>query len=90
MSDDVDGRGFDYFAPDVVAARAAVGRAISDYVAAIRPDETPYVTAWAVGLEWTNTELEQAAQAGRDLISPSEQTISAPSGLGHYLAHRFD
>ncbi len=84
-----DERGYDYLAPDVVAARDTVGKAISDYLRVIRPDDDPYVVAWAVGVEWTNAELEQTGRAGRDVISPSEQSISASAGLGAYLTHRF-
>ena len=87
MSD--EDRDFDYLALEVVAARAAVGKAVSEYLQIIRPDEDPYVVAWAVGVEWTNAELEQTARAGRDVISPSEQNISATVGLGVYLAKRF-
>lgn len=87
MSDDE--REYDYLAPDVVAARAAVGKAVSEYLRVIRPDEDPYVVAWAVAVEWTNAELEQTGRAGRDVISPSEQNISATVGLGAYLTHRF-
>lgn len=82
-------RGYDYLAPEVVAARAAVGKAISDYLQTIRPDEEPYVVAWAVAAEWTNTDLEQTGRAGRDVISPSEQSVSASAGLGAYLTNRF-
>lgn len=87
--DDDDLRPYDYHAPEVQAARDAVGRAIGNYLATIRPDEQPYVVAWAVGVEWTNAELEQNAQAGRDVISPAEQSISASCGLGTYLVNRF-
>lgn len=54
-----------------------------------RPDDAPYVVAWAVAAEWTNAELEQSGRAGRDVISPSEQSISASAGLGAYLSNRF-
>lgn len=84
-----DEREYDYLAPEVVAARDAVGRAIADYLRTIRPDEDPYLVAWAVGAEWTNTDLEQSGRAGRDVISPSEQSISASAGLGAYLVNRF-
>jgi hypothetical protein len=80
---------YDYLAPEVVEARNAVGRAIADYLTVIRPTEQPYVVAWAVGAEWTNATLEQTGRAGRDVISPSEQPISATCGLGQYLAVRF-
>lgn len=82
-------RDYEYYAPDVIAARDAVGRAISEYLNVIRPDEKPYVVAWAVGAEWTNAELEQTARASRDVISPAEQSISASAGLGAYLVNRF-
>ena len=82
-------RPYEYLAPDVVAARDAVGRAISEYLRLIRPDEDPFVVAWVVGVEWTNAELEQAGEAGRDVVSPSEQPVSATAGLGAYLLHRF-
>lgn len=84
-----DEREYDYLAPEVVAARDAVGRAIADYLRTIRPNEDPYLVAWAVGTEWTNTDLEQSGRAGRDVISPSEQSISASAGLGAYLVNRF-
>lgn len=87
MSDEE--REYDYLAPDVVAARDAVGKAIADYLRIIRPDDDPYVVAWAVGAEWTNAELEHAGRAGRAVISPSEQSISASAGLGAYLSNRF-
>lgn len=80
---------YDYNAPEVQAARDAVGRAIANFLTIIRPDEQPYVVAWAVGVEWTNAELEQNAQAGRDVISPAEQSISASGGLGMYLLNRY-
>lgn len=86
---DKDAHPYDYLAPEVVEARAAVGRAISAYLAVIRPEEKPYVVAWAVAAEWTNAELEQTGRAGQDVISPSEQPISASAGLGAYLAKRF-
>lgn len=82
-------RDYDYLAPEVVEARDTVARAIATYLNTIRPTETPYVVAWAVGVEWTNTELEQTGRAGRDVISPSEQSISASAGLGSYLVNRF-
>lgn len=82
-------RPYDYMAPEVVAARAAVGKAISEYLKVIRPHDDPYVVAWAVGAEWTNAELEQTGRAGRDVISPSEQPIAASAGLGAYLLNRF-
>lgn len=87
MSDEE--RPYEYLAPDVVAARDAVGRAISEYLHVIRPDEDPFVVAWAVAAEWTNAELEQSGHAGQDVISPSEQPISATAGLGAYLLNRF-
>lgn len=87
MSDEE--RPYEYLAPDVVAARDAVGRAIAEYLRTIRPDEDPFVLAWAVGVEWTNAELEQSGRAGRDVISPSEQSISASAGIGAYLFNRF-
>lgn len=87
--DEDDQPDYDYFAPEVVEARDTVARAITTYLNLIRPDETPYVVAWAVGVEWTNAELEQTARAGRDVISPSEQSISASAGLGAYLMNRF-
>jgi hypothetical protein len=90
VSDDGELEPYDYLAPEVVAARAAVGRAIAEYLAVIRPTEQPYIVAWAAAAEWTNTELEQTGQASRDVISPSEQTISASAGLGSYLHHRFE
>lgn len=90
MNDDGDDyRDYDYFAPKVIAAREAVGKAISDYIGTIRPDDAPYVVAWAVAAEWTNRELEQTGRAGRDTISPSEQTISATVGLGSHLVARY-
>lgn len=79
-----------YLDPDVVAARDAVGKAIGDYLRLLRPNENPFVVAWAVGAEWTNAELEQTGRAGRDIISPSEQPISATCGLGAYLVARFE
>lgn len=88
MSDE-EQRPYDYLAPEVVAARDAVGRAIADYLRTIRPDEDPYLVAWAVGAEWTNAELEQSGRAGRDVVSPSEQSISASAGIGAYLLNRF-
>lgn len=88
MSDE-EARPFDYLAPEVIAARDAVGRAIAAYLAVIRPDESPYVVAWAVAAEWTNTELELAGRAGRDVVAPSEQSVSASAGLGAYLVNRF-
>lgn len=88
--DEEDAEEYDYLAPEVVAARANVGKAISEYMATIRPNEKPFVVAWAVACEWTNAELEQSGRAGRDVISPSEQTISASSGLGWHLVRRFD
>lgn len=88
MSDE-DERPYDYLAPAVVAARDAVGRAIAEYVALIRPGESPYVVAWAVAAEWTNAELEQSGRAARDIVSPSEQSLSASAGLGAYLMNRF-
>lgn len=87
--DEDDESPYDYLDPEVVAARDAVGKAISEYLRVIRPDENPFVVAWAVGAEWTNAELEQSGRAGRDVISPSEQPISATAGLGGYLLSRF-
>lgn len=87
MSDEE--RPYDYLAPEVVAARDAVGKAIAEYLRTIRPDDNPYVVAWAVGAEWTNAELEQTGRAGRDVISPSEQSISASAGIGAHLVNRF-
>ena len=89
MDDDEDTPSYDYFAPEVQAARDAVGRAISEYLRTIHPDEEPFVVAWVVGAEWTNAKLEQSARAGRDIISPAEQSISASGGLGAYVAARF-
>ena len=89
MDDDEDGRSYDYLAPEVVEARDAVGRAVANYLSIIRPDETPFILAWVIAAEWTNPELEQSGRAGRDVISPSEQTISASAGLGAYIAGRF-
>lgn len=80
---------YEYLAPEVVAARDAVGKAIGEYLRIIRPTEDPYVVAWAVGAEWTNADLEQSGRAGRDVISPSEQTLSASAGIGAYLFNRF-
>jgi len=82
-------RPYEYLAPDVVAARDAVGRAIAEYMRVIRPNDEPFVVAWAVATEWTNAELEQSGHAGQDVISPSEQPISASAGLGAYLLKRF-
>lgn len=87
--DDEDERPYDYMAPEVMEARERVGKAITEYLNTIRPDEQPYVVAWCVGAEWTNTELEQNGRAGRDVISPSEQSISASAGIGSYIASRF-
>lgn len=84
-----DEREYDYLAPNVVAARDAVGKAIADYLRTIRPTDDPYVVAWCVGAEWTNAELEQTGRAGRDVISPSEQSISASAGIGAYITARF-
>lgn len=84
-----DDREYDYLAPDIVAARDAVGKAITDYLRTIRPDDDPYVVAWCVGAEWTNPEFEQTGRAGRDVISPSEQSISASAGIGAYITARF-
>jgi hypothetical protein len=89
MDEDNDDRSYDYLAPEVVEAREAVGRAVTNYLNVIRSDETPFVLARAVAAEWTNPELEQTGRAGRDIISPSEQTVSASAGLGAYLAARF-
>lgn len=82
-------RPYDYLAPEVVAARDGVARAVTEYLRTIRPNDDPYVVAWAVGVEWTNAELEQTGRAGRDVVSPSEQSISASAGLGAYLMNRF-
>lgn len=86
---DDDESDYDYMAPETVDARNAVGRAITGYLNIIRPNEAPYVVAWAVGVEWTNAELEQTGRAGRDVISPSEQSVSATAGLGAFLTNRF-
>jgi hypothetical protein len=88
-ADEEDERPYDYMAPEIVEAREEVGRAVANYLNIMRPEETPYVVAWVVGAEWTNTELEQTGRAGRDVISPSEQTISGSAGLGAYIAARF-
>lgn len=85
---DDDDRGYNYLDPAVVAARDEVGKAVTAYLKIIRPEENPYVVAWAVGAEWTNSELELSGQAARDIISPSEQSVSATAGLGAYLLHR--
>jgi hypothetical protein len=79
----------DMLAPEIQAARDAVGRAIADYLTLIHPGESPYVVAWAVGAEWTNAELEQTGRAGRDVIAANDQSISASAGIGAYLTHRF-
>lgn len=84
-----DEREYNYLAPDVIAARDRVGKAITEYLHTIRPDDAPYVVAWCVGAEWTNAELEQTGRAGRDVISPSEQSISASAGIGAYITARF-
>ena len=86
MDDDDE---YDYMAPDVQEARNVVAKAIADYLLVIRPTETPYVVAWCAAAEWTNTELEQSGSAGRDTISPSEQSISATVGLGAYVSARY-
>ncbi|MFC7430997.1 MULTISPECIES: hypothetical protein [unclassified Agrococcus] len=87
--DDDDEAAFDYFAPDIVEARADVGRAINAYLQLIRPGENAFPVAWVAAVEWTNTDLEQAARASRDIVSPSEQAIAASCGLGVYLTNRF-
>jgi hypothetical protein len=87
--DDEDETDFDYMAPEVITARNAIGKAISEYLNIIRPDDNPYPVAWIAAAEWTNTELEQTGRAGRDVISPNEQSISASCGLGHYIGDRF-
>lgn len=79
----------DMLAPEIQAARDNVSRAIADYLNLIHPGETPYVVAWAVGAEWTNAELEQTGRAGRDVIAPNEQSVSASAGIGAYLTNRF-
>ncbi|WP_405373394.1 MULTISPECIES: hypothetical protein [unclassified Microbacterium] len=89
MSDDDDDFTTDFNAPEVRAAKDAVARAINDYLHVLRPDDAPYVVAWAVAAEWTNTDLELTGRAGRDIIMPNEQTISASAGLGSYLTGRF-
>lgn len=79
----------DWSSDKIRDARDVVSKAISDYLTAVRPDEATIVVAWAVGIEWTSIELEQNFQAGRDVIMPREQTISASAGLGAYLVNRF-
>lgn len=90
MDDDDDDLDYDPNSAEIVAARTAVAKAISDYVTAIRPDKSPFVVAWAVGVEWTNAELEQKQAACRDIITNQDQPISATSGLGRYLMVSFD
>lgn len=87
--DDDDETPYDVTAPELVAARDAISRAINNYLQLLRPSENPYPVAWVIGVEWTNTELEQQARAGRDTIMPNEQTISASGGLGTYIANRY-
>lgn len=84
-----DDRSYDWNDPRVKEARDAVERAIIAYEQLIRPDEAPIVVAWGVAVEWTNMALEQAGRAGRDVITPQEQTISASAGLGLYLTDRY-
>lgn len=79
----------DFTSPEAIEARDNVSKAISEYLTLLRPDEAPYVVAWTVGAEWTNTELEQTGRAGRDIIMPLEQTVSASAGLGAYITSRF-
>ena len=79
----------DFLAPDVVEARAVLGRAISDYLDVLRGEEQPFVVAWVVAAEWTNPDLEQTGRAGRDVVSPTEQTLSASVGLGAFIASRY-
>lgn len=79
----------DFNSAEVIAAKDAVARAVSDYLQLLRPEDAPYVVAWVVGAEWTNTDLEQTGRAGRDIIMPHEQTISASAGLGSYITSRF-
>lgn len=82
-------REYDWNSPEVENARIDIERAITQYMQIIRPDDAPLVVAWQVGVEWTNTELERDGQAGRDVIGPKEQTISASLGLGMYIADRY-
>lgn len=82
-------RDYDWNAPEVQQARLEVERAISHYMQTIRSDEAPIVVAWQVAVEWTNMELEQDGRAGRDVISPMEQSLSASAGLGMYIVNRY-
>lgn len=86
MSED---REYDWNDPQVEDARLEIERAITRCMNVIRPDETPLVVAWQVGVEWTNSELEREGQAGRDVVAPKEQTLSASAGLGHYILDRY-
>jgi hypothetical protein len=87
--DDDQQADYEYMAPEVQAARDTIAKAIAHYMLILRPTEQPYMVAWTVACEWTNTELEQSGRAGRDTISPSEQTISATVGLGQYTVNRY-
>lgn len=75
-----------YLSPAACAARDEVERAIQKYVNITRAGEDPIITAWVVGLEWTNINLEQDGRAGRDLIMPLGGTISSAQGLGLWIS----
>jgi hypothetical protein len=73
--------------------RDEIGRLVGTYISRqyeiAEIEDKPYVVCWALALEYTTIDLERSGHADRSVITANGQSVSATSGLGHYLAKMF-